>query len=460
VALGLGAARMQAAGFPAPPPALSITSVSADQNAGTIVINGTNLAAGTTAPEVRLANQSITIEQASDREIRGLLPPAIAPGDYLLTITTGSGAGRNAVSYGLTLGAIGPRGPQGIPGERGPIGETGPTGSQGQIGPQGPSGVLWWAEGNTSAGENALPNSSLASYNTAFGASALRFQHDDGDENTAVGAFAMVFDYGIAGSTNTFPGYLLDPVDLQPDENGLITTPITLVAGPNPSRGSTAVGAFALATNDGGYNTAIGARALSTSSGYLNIAIGSYAGGANTTGSCNIYIGNTGESAEHHTMRLGHRMMIGRTFIAGVRQTTTAYADAVDVVIDSQGQLGTISSSRRYKEEIRDMADSSNALMQLRPVTFRYAKPFANGEKPIQYGLVAEEVANVFPDIVTHGSDGHVETIQYYKINAMLLNEVQKQHRQLAAQATELAHQREAIAALTERLAQLDGGSP
>src|SRR4029453_5061387 len=128
--------------------------------------------------------------------------------------------------------------------------------------------------------------------------------------------------------------------------------------------------------------------------------------------------------------------------VAGVRAGT---ADAVGVVIDSSGQLGTLNSSRRYKEDIHNMGDASSGLMKLRPVTFRYSQPYANGSKPIDYGLIAEEVEEVYPDLVAHLADGQVETVQYHKINAMLLNEIQKQHRQLETQHEQLQTQLEQL---------------
>jgi Chaperone of endosialidase len=131
-----------------------------------------------------------------------------------------------------------------------------------------------------------------------------------------------------------------------------------------------------------------------------------------------------------------------------VRGVTTGAANAVSVLIDSNGQLGTTNSSRRYKEDIRDMGDASSGLMKLRPVTYRYTQPYADGSKPIDYGLIAEEVEEVYPDLVAHSADGQVETVQYHKINAMLLNEVQKQHRQLEAQRAEIELLKARLAAL------------
>jgi hypothetical protein len=104
-------------------------------------------------------------------------------------------------------------------------------------------------------------------------------------------------------------------------------------------------------------------------------------------------------------------------------------ADAVNVLIDSNGQLGTISSSRRYKEDIADMGDVSARLEALRPVTFRYKKPFANGEKPVQYGLIAEEVAEAFPELTVRNAEGQPETVKYQDLTPLLLNEFLKERR-------------------------------
>jgi hypothetical protein len=130
-------------------------------------------------------------------------------------------------------------------------------------------------------------------------------------------------------------------------------------------------------------------------------------------------------------------------------------ADAVAVVIGSNGQLGTISSSRRYKEEISDMNESSSGLLQLRPVTFRYTKEYADGTRPLEYGLVAEEVAEVYPDLVTYSPAGNPEAVQYHKLSVMLLNEMQKQHRQIQGQREELAQLRARLEALEQPLRRL-----
>lgn len=141
-----------------------------------------------------------------------------------------------------------------------------------------------------------------------------------------------------------------------------------------------------------------------------------------------------------------------RFFVTGIRGITTGNNDAIPVVIDSNGQLGTVNSSGRFKEDIRDMGTASSDLLRLRPVTFRYQKPFADGSKPIQYGLIAEEVAEVYPDLVARSANGQIESVKYQVLDSMLLNELQKEHAQLQRQA-------QAIRLLEERLAALEKSS-
>ncbi|MBP7777434.1 MAG: tail fiber domain-containing protein [Acidobacteria bacterium] len=136
----------------------------------------------------------------------------------------------------------------------------------------------------------------------------------------------------------------------------------------------------------------------------------------------------------------------------GVRSNTVT-SSPVAVMVDASGQLGIVTSSRRYKDDIEDMGEVSSGLMRLRPVTFRYKQDAGAGtDRPTEYGLIAEEVEAAYPDLVAHLANGDVETVQYHKINAMLLNEVQKQHRQIGAQQDEIAGQRAALTAATREL--------
>ena len=205
--------------------------------------------------------------------------------------------------------------------------------------------------------------------------------------------------------------------------------------------GNTAVGSGALAAVTGasaGTNTAVGRDALGAlTSGGGNTVIGSSAGSLLTTGTNNIYVDNAGAASESLTTRIGDTQ--SRAFMAGIRGRTTGNADAIPVLIDSAGQLGTVSSSRRFKEDIHDMGHASERLLQLRPVTFRYTQPFADGAKPIQYGLIAEDVAEVFPELVARDADGRIETVHYQKLDVLLLNELQTLYREVQALKAEIA---------------------
>jgi hypothetical protein len=153
-----------------------------------------------------------------------------------------------------------------------------------------------------------------------------------------------------------------------------------------------------------------------------------------TTGDFNIAIGNGGIAGESATIRIGNDNQT-RAFIAGIRGVTTDILDALPVLIDSKGQLGTIVSSRRYKQDIRDMGDLTNDLMKLRPVTFTYK---SDDSGATQYGLIAEEVAQVFPELAVYSADGQIETVRYHLLSSILLNELQKQHKINEQQKREL----------------------
>ena len=188
-----------------------------------------------------------------------------------------------------------------------------------------------------------------------------------------------------------------------------------------------------------------------------NIALGHWAAITRLTGNFNIDIGSPGADNESNTIRIGSVQT--RTFIAGIQGSLTGVNNAVAVLIDSNGQLGTINSSRRFKEDIRPMGNVSDRLLALRPVTFRYIEPYEDGSKPVQFGLIAEEVAAVFPELVVYGKDGQVETVAYHLLTPLLLNELQKERqstetlkRQIAEQSQRLKDQGAQLAALSERV--------
>jgi hypothetical protein len=206
---------------------------------------------------------------------------------------------------------------------------------------------------------------------------------------------------------------------------------------------NTAVGAEALEGSvSAAGNTAIGAQALAaTTSGAGNIAVGFQAGTGNAGGaSNNIDIGSAGGGADNGTIRIGSGAQT-QAFLAGVRGVATGSNDAVAVLVDSNGQLGTMNSSLALKEDVHDMADASRRVLDLHPVSFRFKQPFAGGAKPVQYGLIAEEVAAVFPELVAYDRQGKPESVKYHVLPALLLNELQRQARQLRDERDDLARQ-------------------
>ncbi len=155
----------------------------------------------------------------------------------------------------------------------------------------------------------------------------------------------------------------------------------------------------------------------------------------------NIDIGNTGVAFESDTIRIGSEFQT-RTFIAAIRGVQTGIADAINVVIDSNGQLGTLSSSRRFKHEIKPMDKASESILALKPVTFRY-KSDATGTP--QFGLIAEEVAGVNADLVARDKNGQIYTVRYDAVNAMLLNEFLKEHRKVQEQQATISELKKEI---------------
>jgi len=207
----------------------------------------------------------------------------------------------------------------------------------------------------------------------------------------------------------------------------------------NNSHDNTAIGYRALVSNTtGSNNIAVGVNALRNSNGTKNIGIGYQAGLTLQTGNNNIYIGNQGGSDESQTIRIGTAQ--ASTFIAGI---AGANVNGATVEIDANGQLGIKNSSARYKRDIAPMGTSSEKMLALRPVTFAY-KDDAQGVT--RYGLIAEEVAAVYPELVTRTATGEVQTVKYQELIPMLLNELQRQRHEfqqaLQSQQQELAELR------------------
>jgi len=298
---------------------------------------------------------------------------------------------------------------------------------------------------NTASGYAALYNNTTGHRNTASGFGALT-RNITGNENTASGANALY--YNTTGYNNTASGYRALYNNTTGGNN--IASGVVALYNNTTGYGNNASGVVALYSNTTGYeNTAIGDCALNNNTtGSNNIAIGGCAGYYLTTGNYNIDIGNLGVTTEGNTIRIGDSNQT-RAFIAGI-YGAAALTNGTTVYVDSTGRLGTNPSSRRYKDNIADMDEASTALMKLRPVTFHYKSDRNPAGRSLQYGLIAEEVAEVYPGLVAHSADGKIETVMYQYLPAMLLNEYQKQQRIIEVQAESAKLQAERIAVLAQ----------
>jgi hypothetical protein len=297
-----------------------------------------------------------------------------------------------------------------------------------------------YPNGNTAEGDGALFNLTTGLANTATGSAALR-NNTTGDLNTANGADTLC-NMMMQGNT-PYGCHALE------SNTGLHNTAIGCGALKDNTMGhsNTAIGFRALVDNAiGNHNTAIGYSALACNTGSDNIALGRLAGTYHMAGNNNIYIGNAGRmEPEEGKIRIGTFGLHTETHIAGIR---SAAVSGSPVVIGMDGRLGVTMSSAKFKEAIKPMDKASEAILALKPVTFCY-KEELDPDKIPQFGLVAEEVEKVNPDLVVRGEDGKVMTVRYEAVNAMLLNEFLKEHRQVQELKGTVAQQQKQIEALT-----------
>ena len=344
---------------------------------------------------------------------------------------------------------------------------------------------------NTAIGADALANNVSGSDNTAVGFQALLLA--TGNHNTAVGSEALFFDTG--GHDNTATGFqalLNNTTGIENAASGAFALINNQTGDFNTATGTgalqaniggdanTATGTAALSDNTSGINntangvnalffnttghdnTAVGLNALLNNRGSNNIAVGSQAGSNLTTGSNNIDIGPTGNAGEANTIRIGRPGTQTRTFITAIRGVTVP--SGVGVIVGSNNQLGTVVSSARFKEAIKPMDKASEAILALKPVTFRYKKELDPDKIP-QFGLIAEQVEKVNPGLVARDEEGKIMSVRYEAVNAMLLNEFLKEHGKVEKLETSVGRrQQKQIEALTEGLqkvsAQLEVSRP
>jgi len=312
---------------------------------------------------------------------------------------------------------------------------------------------------NTADGSTALFSNTTGGANTAIGIGAL-FANTTGGANTATGTEALgsntTGNFNTATGASALFGCGFEGCTSSTGSNNTATGANALGIN-NTGNNNTATGALALTNNmTGNNNTAEGFQALANSTGSNNIALGSNAGINLTTGNNNIYIGVLGTAGESNTIRIGTVGVQKAAYIRGISGATVA--SGVTVIVDTKGHLGTVQSSARFKDEIKPMDKASEAILALKPVTFRYKKELDPEGIP-QFGLVAEQVEKVNPDLVARDENGQVYTVRYEAVNAMLLNEFLKEHRkveQLESKAQKqdatIAHQQKEIEALTTGL--------
>jgi hypothetical protein len=303
---------------------------------------------------------------------------------------------------------------------------------------------------NTVQGDDALISLTTGTDNTAIGRNALNGD-TTGFNNTATGAFVLSvnttgFDNtgngvstlrsNVRGYCNTATGFQAlysNTIAEENTANGVSALLFNTTGGDNTANGFSAL----LQNTTGFKNTACGHFALYNNTiGHDNIALGVAAGISLTTGNGNIDIGNAGVGAESKTIRIGTTGTQTNAYVAGISGVTVAAG--IGVIIDSSGHLGTITSSARFKEEIKPMDKASEAILALKPVTFRYKQEVDPKGVP-QFGLVAEEVEKVNPDLVARDDQRKPYTVRYEAVNAMLLNEFLKEHRKVEEQGATIA---------------------
>jgi Chaperone of endosialidase len=306
--------------------------------------------------------------------------------------------------------------------------------------------------GNTAEGQSALFDLTTGGYNTAVGYFSLGSDTTAGF-NTAVGAGAL-FANTSGSNTATGAGALLS--------NGTggnnTATGAFALASNTGANANTAVGAGALYSETvGGGNTAVGSSALASCTGSFNTVLGDFAGANLTSGDNNIDIGYNalGVAGESNTIRIGDTD-ITDTYIRGISGVTIA--SGAPVLVASNGHLGTMTSSERFKDEIKPMDKASKALFALKPVTFRYKKNI-DPKGTSQFGLIAEEVAKVNRDLVVRDEKGDAYSVRYDQVNAMLLNEFLKEHkafleehRKVEQQGREMERQKATVAELKKNV--------
>jgi len=309
---------------------------------------------------------------------------------------------------------------------------------------------------NTAVGAAALLSNTTAGSNTAVGTFAM-FVNSTGADNTAVGDEALEFN--VSAFTNAAVGtFALQNNDSSGNGTATFNTAVggfALRANVDGTS-NTAVGAGAIESGDGGNdNTAVGFLAGNDITGNSNTCLGQLAGSNLTSGEGNIYIGaqvQAGAAGEFEFIRIGNDTAFTfpyDTYIAGIFGRANDPGTATTCFVDANGKVASVFSSRRYKHDIKPMDNASEAILALKPVSFHYNSDAKN--TPC-FGLIAEEVAAVNPDLVIRDKTGEPMTVRYDQINAMLLNEFLKEHKKVEELQVTVAQQQKGMEVLTAQL--------
>jgi hypothetical protein len=292
------------------------------------------------------------------------------------------------------------------------------------------------AGGNSAFGSYALADNTTGLLNSAFGSNTLQV-NTTGSRNTAIGFLALAANVG--GHLNTSVGAFSMGANTTGSGNSALG--LTALNYNTVGANNSAVGYRALYENtSGNSNAALGDNALdSITTGSRNVGVGRNAGANQTTGNDNVYLANLGAAGESGQIRIGTAGTHIQSTMAGIHGRTSG--GGIAVLVNAGGTLGTTTSSARFKQDVRDMGDASDLLMRLRPVTFRYTEEAvgAGDARTRQYGLIAEEVAAVAPELVAPDLEGRPYSVKYHELPALLLNEVQAQRRTIAKLEARLA---------------------
>ena len=306
---------------------------------------------------------------------------------------------------------------------------------------------------NTANGAGALNSNTVGNGNTAIGANTL-ISNTEGNFNTALGIGPL--NHNTTGSSNTAIGG--DALEFNTTGSGNVAVGQAALDSNTEGSGNTAIGGFdALHNNTTGTdNAAVGSEALFSNTDHGgNAALGKHAG-YSSTGSFNTFVGYSAGSSvttANNVICIGANLtganVDNTCFIENIRGVTTQNGDAIAVVIDSAGQLGTMSSSARFKKDIKPIDSASEAILGFKPVTFHYK---ADSKGIPQFGLIAEEVAKVNPDLVVRDRNGEIYTVRYEAVNAMLLNEFLKAHQKLEEQTHTIAELKSGMETVVARV--------